>query len=381
MLILGCAMLMAAQVPVPANAEEITNAEGDESAALLSATDLKWADKKLSFVNPNEGRVNFEFRIMRDGEVLTPANAFLNGMEMFQKGTVVSNDYSKYFTESGTYTFQVRACWGHDKSEWSSVSEPYAYEQAAVVLPAPVVVAGTDGTVKASLPDGSYVLGVDYQFVYTLYVELDSGPFQLESVESSESTYLFNIEKMTHLVSVKAKSLKPEIGDSGRVGPVPFDGKVYGTASEDSGSSDSEAGASNGSHQHDYEWVPVSEATATENALEAYTCKNCGSVKEYMEVSNSAYAKFNKDAISAIDKAPVNGTVTLNTDRWVSFYASVIDMLKSRPDVNVVVNYFYKGTRYTMTIPAGADLSVLVESEGYYGFRYLDLFFPGQEVK
>lgn len=43
---------------------------------------------------------------------------------------------------------------------------------------------------------------------------------------------------------------------------------------------------------------------------------------------------------------------------------TLIDTLKSRPDVTVVLNSFYKGTCYTLTIPAGADLGVLVDSKG-----------------
>lgn len=155
---------------------------------------------------------------------------------------------------------------------------------------------------------------------------------------------------------------------------------TYNSGSTDS-NNESEAVPAPMSCNHEYEWVTERNATTITNAEDIYQCKYCGDVKERMEVANSAYAKFNKDAIEAIDKAPLNGTVVIKTDMWVSFYASVIDMLKSRPDVTVNLNYFYKGTRYTMTIPAGADLSVLVEADGFYGFRYLDIFFPGQEVK
>lgn len=132
--------------------------------------------------------------------------------------------------------------------------------------------------------------------------------------------------------------------------------------------------------RHEYEWAPEKDATTMENAQEVYQCKYCGRVKERMDVANSAYAKFNKDAVQTIDKASVNGTVTISTPLWVSFHKSVIETLKGRPDVTVVLNYRFKGERYTLTIPAGADLDVLEESEGYYGFRYLDTVFAGRKI-
>lgn len=132
--------------------------------------------------------------------------------------------------------------------------------------------------------------------------------------------------------------------------------------------------------KHEYEWVPEKAATTLENAWEVYQCKYCGRVKARMDVANSAYAEFNKNAVKEIDKAPVNGTVTVSTPLWVSFQKSVIETLKGRPDVTVVLNYRFKGERYTLTIPAGTDLDVLEESEGYYGFRYLDTIFAGQKI-
>lgn len=132
---------------------------------------------------------------------------------------------------------------------------------------------------------------------------------------------------------------------------------------------------------HVYEWRTEREATEIRNAEEVYECKFCGHVKARIEVVNSAYALFNKNAITSIDKAAAGAVVTIKTELWESFQKSVIETLKTRPDVTVVLHYRYKGIRYTLTIPAGADLSVLQESEGYYGFRYLDLIFGGHEVK
>lgn len=371
MLILGCSMLMVGQVSVVANAEEGTAVQETARKALLPAENLKWDDGRMTFDNPNEGEVFFEFQVCKDGEVIK--KGYLNGGNQFSETHCESTYYYQYFATygAGSYTFRLRAV-ADGESDWSAYSEPYVYSEKKAQLPAPKVEAGENGMVTVTLPDDSYTLGSDYEFIYKLYFMYDGYEVFLSDFSSKENTMQFNLENGTHMVYVTAKSLNEEIGHSAQVGPITLNNGSAGGASKST--------SSNGC-KHDFEWVAATDATATENALEAYTCKKCGRVSEYMEVSNSAYAKFNKDAVAAIDKADVNGTVTIKTNMWVSFCAPVIDMLKTRSDVTVVLNYFYNGTYYTMTIPAGADLSVLADSEGYYGFRYLDLFFPGQAVK
>jgi len=49
--------------------------------------------------------------------------------------------------------------------------------------------------------------------------------------------------------------------------------------------------------------------------------------------------------------------------------------------VSVTIDYLYHGVWYTVTIPAGADLDALEDSEGYYGFRYLDQVIWGKPVQ
>lgn len=383
--IAGCSILMAGQIFLPAHAEEATAQqpaaqEEAKAAALKAPENVKWEGQSFSFYNPNENEnVAFLFEIYVDGQL--QKEDIVNSGIFYPKGNVI-NDCSKYFKEFGygDYTYRVKAVTpnGPSPSDWSSMSEVNSYRAEDARLPQPVVIAETDGTVKVSLPNNSYVLGTDYQLEYILYFEgTDGTRIQLDSIVSNDSSYQFNIKNGKHVVSVKAKSLKPDLKDSDVVGPVEFNSQAQGGSSDNSSSSNSYSGSSS-SCSHDYKWETVTSATATEDAMEAYTCKYCGHVKEYMKASNSAYAQFNKDAISAISKAAANETVTLKTNMWVSFCDSVINTLGTRPDVTLTVNYFYMGTRYSMTIPAGADLSKLQASEGYYGFRYLDGFFPAQ---
>lgn len=133
-------------------------------------------------------------------------------------------------------------------------------------------------------------------------------------------------------------------------------------------------------HRHEYEWTESREASEDRDAEEVYQCKYCGDIKYRLEIPNSAYAKFNKDAVTSIDRASAGAEVKIKTNLWVSFRKEVIEALKERPDVTVTVDYLYQGIPYTVTIPAGADLDALEESEGYYGFRYLDRVFEGRRI-
>ena len=133
-------------------------------------------------------------------------------------------------------------------------------------------------------------------------------------------------------------------------------------------------------HTHEYEWVTVREATEDMDAEEVYRCKSCGDIKYRMQVPNSAYAQFNQNAITSIDRAVQGAEIKLKTNMWVSFRSEVIETLKEKTDVSVTIDYLYQGIWYTVTIPAGADLDALEDSEGYYGFRYLDQVFEGSRI-
>ncbi|MDO4292480.1 MAG: hypothetical protein Q4C65_04520 [Eubacteriales bacterium] len=368
-LAVGCSLLVLGQASTMAHAEEaVTAAQADVTESLQKATDLEWDGKTISFHNPNSEGVFFFYRIYRDGVQIKTAPGHA-GYTVNQGK--VCEDVDGFVTESGNYTFKVifKSRDGSTESGWSEESQPYAYDDSKKKLPAPAVTVEADGTVKVSVDD-QYAFGTDYELEYVLYAYDGTTNSYVEV--GRNDTYNFDYERSyPHFVTVKVKSLNGNMNDSEKTTYIAVNSISSGTDNISS------ADGCN----HDYEWEQVNPATATEDALEAYTCKHCGRVSEYMKAPNTAYAQFNKDAISAIDKAAANATVTLKTNMWVSFYDSVIDMMKKRPDVTVVVNYFYKGTRYVMTIPAGADLSALQASEGYYGFRYLDGFFPAQAEK
>lgn len=125
---------------------------------------------------------------------------------------------------------------------------------------------------------------------------------------------------------------------------------------------------------HDPDYAIVRPATAASDALAAYQCTICGEVLDYMEVPNSSYAAFLKEAVLAIQNARTE-EVVINTDRWVSFNQTVLQAIAQRPDVTVIIRYQYQKEACEVTIPAGADVSALADENGFCGFRYLNQVF------
>lgn len=97
-------------------------------------------------------------------------------------------------------------------------------------------------------------------------------------------------------------------------------------------------------------------------------------------------AKMTEQVIQASAKTDeVNGeaagtpTAVIKTDYFTCFTQEMLKQLAANPNVNYEIHYRYQGKRYVVVIPAGTDYSQLKDSNGYYGFRYLDSIFGGYE--
>lgn len=144
------------------------------------------------------------------------------------------------------------------------------------------------------------------------------------------------------------------------------------------------AGGQNGSDQDNCSHSTVSyrivkTATPDQDSVLAGECSRCGEVLSYSFVPNSAYAAFLESAACAIRNAQGEETV-VETERWLSFNQAVFDAMAQRPELTVRVRYRYKGKRYEVTVPAGAELSGLTDENGFCGFRYLEQVFMGKEI-
>lgn len=127
------------------------------------------------------------------------------------------------------------------------------------------------------------------------------------------------------------------------------------------------------------EHKPVRElyepATPRRDAVFCESCELCGQVLNYGEIPNTAYVSFLDDAASIIRKAQPAEQVVVDTDRWISFDRRVLDAIKERADVSILIRYRDQGEEHQVLLPAGADVSSLGDENGFCGFRYLHQIF------
>ena len=125
---------------------------------------------------------------------------------------------------------------------------------------------------------------------------------------------------------------------------------------------------------------------AIEKAREEAAVKVQKEAEQKTEDFAKEIAKMTEQAIQASAKTDeVDGeaagtpTAVIKTDYFTCFTQGMLKQLAANPNVNYEIHYRYQGKRYVVVIPAGTDYSQLKDSNGYYGFRYLDSIFGGYE--
>ena len=109
---------------------------------------------------------------------------------------------------------------------------------------------------------------------------------------------------------------------------------------------------------------------AAEKKTEDFTKEITKSVEQAIKSQAAASSQENSQAAA---------TAVIKTDYFTCFTQDMMNLLASNATVNYEIHYLYKGKRYVVVIPAGTDFSKLQDSNGYYGFRYLDSIFDGYE--
>ncbi len=121
-------------------------------------------------------------------------------------------------------------------------------------------------------------------------------------------------------------------------------------------------------HVHSYRWEVIQSPTAESDGWEAYKCSGCGDIKERSPLP--AMSVFDEEVIAKIKKAPIGGTVKIETTHWNSLGRSIRDALAARPDVTLCISFLsegYRGIPLKVTLPAGIDIVGLFDENGYLG--------------
>ena len=136
---------------------------------------------------------------------------------------------------------------------------------------------------------------------------------------------------------------------------------------------------------------------------EVFSSRSKHSHSSTPQVKESDYVQFCNEVAEQIKNAEENGSVLVETDKWVSFNQTVVDALDARSDVSLTLDFVYDEKEYQTVISAGAvrqmtTTEVLAGAEGedpfdiptplapmptvqnseeaqYYGFMYVGSIF------
>lgn len=121
-------------------------------------------------------------------------------------------------------------------------------------------------------------------------------------------------------------------------------------------------------HLHFFSWITTQEAGVGQDGVEEYRCA-CGLVEDRNTIPGSqAVASEFKDMLR---EALSGEQISFDSGRWYTLNDSIIEKLAERNDVSAEITFVYQGKSYRMTIPAGADYSVIfADEENFYGYFY-----------
>ncbi len=130
--------------------------------------------------------------------------------------------------------------------------------------------------------------------------------------------------------------------------------------------------------------VQVTE-TNSESTPEPQTAENNYNVFQEETIKNvekaiaEATTAAANAAVSASGATSTNTPIAIDTGVWISFKGNVYQKLQDS-GLPVQISFMYKGERYRVDIPAGADLMSLVDENGYCGFLNLMAHFGGTKL-
>lgn len=157
-------------------------------------------------------------------------------------------------------------------------------------------------------------------------------------------------------------------GSNAMVELEPYTGSAAGGTSS-SGAAEEQTGARGKACEHSFQWEVIQEPTRTKDGVDANRCRLCGFIEETQPISYLQYLV--KLYLNTVKSAAQGAAVTFDGGNLTCISDKMLAANAERGDVTMNI-YFTSGEKqYLMTIPAGTDLSALLEDEedfyGYYG--------------
>lgn len=147
---------------------------------------------------------------------------------------------------------------------------------------------------------------------------------------------------------------------------------VFGTLTDNNGTSVWVTVSSYESHTHNYNWVTVLEPTATSDGRAEYRC-DCGSVAATQTIS--VMHAIVDNVLTGIADAPEGGTLVIEDPILRCLSAKMVEALLARPDLTLTIKFTDDGVDRMVTIPAG---KAPTDGQAYYGYYYLGALYGWQ---
>ena len=85
-----------------------------------------------------------------------------------------------------------------------------------------------------------------------------------------------------------------------------------------------------------------------------------------------AYRRFSDSILEQIDNAIQNESITIDAGNNSCFTKLIMNKINERKDLEVIINFIYKGEHYTIIKPSGLTMYPVLEDKEFYGLLYVN---------
>jgi hypothetical protein len=131
-------------------------------------------------------------------------------------------------------------------------------------------------------------------------------------------------------------------------------------------------------HEHTYEWVELVDMDGYFLGQEQYKCTGCGHVRESRTLNYTCpvidetldeVAKVESEI--AANPTGANRTITKDVGGYYFINRPLAEAFTQNGTITLIYTFLYEHKLYELTIPAGFDLTAVLNEEGYAGFMWI----------
>jgi len=93
-------------------------------------------------------------------------------------------------------------------------------------------------------------------------------------------------------------------------------------------------------------------------------------VEESEEVKR--YRKFREEFMMQMDAVDLEEKIIIEAEQYSCFTSDIIKKISEKSELELIINFIYRGERYQIVKPAGLDLNTILEEKDFYGLLYVN---------